>query len=756
MPYIYKREFRHKNGTLSFVGLGYDRDGEFIAQGQGTQYSESGKVEYEGYWVNNHRNGEGKWYNENGRLRYEGFFLDDAPNGWGRYFSDNGTLRYEGDMSDGKFDGEGTLYYPSGAVEYKGELADGQPHGLGKRYAENGSLIHGGWFAYGQPSDKSVPTAPPALTAPKEQQFEQPRSSSVEGSPEPGAVLARLEGLIGLDSVKREIGSIADLHRINTQRKTLGQKTPPISMHMVFLGNPGTGKTMVAKMVGEIYHEIGLLSKSEVVTVKREDLVSEYIGKTAIQTKEVIQSALGGVLFIDEAYTLSPKGDGKDFGQEAIDTLLTAMEENRENLAVIVAGYDREMQRFISSNPGLKSRFNPSNFIHFKDYSAQELCQIFYHMVNSDDFQIEPSAEPLLMRYFDRLYRTRDKDFGNAREVRNFYDSVFRHNARRLKSMESLTNEDYTLLTEADIQAAYDEKFGARTEGEAPVMERLNDMIGLNGVKEKVHKLQKQAKYQKRLAEAGRGTVEFSSMHMVFTGNPGTGKTTVAKMIGEIYHELGLLPKGHMVEAKREDLVAGWIGHTAPQTKAVIQHALGGVLFIDEAYTLSPKGGGNDFGQEAIDTILTAMEENRGNLVVIVAGYSNEMKRFIDSNPGLKSRFTTYIHFDDYNAEELEEIFHSFSKANGCDLDETAVEELHSVCERIYSQRDKNFGNARDMRNLFQYVHDSLVDRVSVLLDQPDFTAEDLTRITREDILNGEKEYIRSQSFSVGDETDRL
>ncbi len=572
-------------------------------------------------------------------------------------------------------------------------------------------------------------------------QPEEPPAPAPEEPPRSAPALERLEEMIGLDSVKREVKNVIQLHRVQQMRKSLNMKATPVSMHMVFTGNPGTGKTSVAKLVGEIYRDMGLLSTGSLVEAKREDLVEGYIGQTAPKTRKVIEQALGGVLFIDEAYTLSPKGDGNDFGQEAIDTLLTAMEENRDNLVVIVAGYSREMQRFIDSNRGLKSRFK--TFVNFEDYNARQLYEIFCLMVHSDGYQIEEAARPLLTRYFERVYRTRTDDFGNARDVRNFYEFVLIHNANRFLDIDvgALTREELMLLTQEDIQAAIDEKMGRTDDSRAPVLERLSAMTGLAGVKAEVTSLRQMAIYQQKCQERGL-PCDAPAMHMVFTGNPGTGKTTVANMIGEIYHEIGLLPRGHVVVVKREDLVGEYIGQTAPRTMEAVKQAMGGVLFIDEAYTLSPEDSPRDFGQEAINALLAAMEENRESLAVIVAGYSGEMRRFINSNPGLKSRFTKYIHFDDYSGPELAEIFRGF--AGKYIFGEGAEEELARVCQEMYDQRDKNFGNARDIRNLFSDVTASLAARVSNI---PNPTIEELTQITREDILEAERRRGSSKRF---------
>lgn len=259
-------------------------------------------------------------------------------------------------------------------------------------------------------------------------------------------------------------------------------------------------------------------------------------------------------------------------------------------------------------------------------------------------------------------------------------------------------------------------------------MAELNGLIGLGTVKTEVESLRNLIKIQAMRAQKGLPNTNMS-YHMVFTGNPGTGKTTVARIVAGIYKEIGILKKGHLVETDRAGLVAEYVGQTAPKTNAKIDEALDGVLFIDEAYTLV--GEGNDFGSEAIATLLKRMEDNRDRLVVILAGYTNEIKEFIDSNPGLQSRFNRYIEFEDYSAEELIEIFRSNLRKAKYRIKRDAYEWLQQYTARKVATKDENFGNARFIRNVFEKIVQSQADR---LAKQTNISNEELTIITIDDV----------------------
>ena len=257
-----------------------------------------------------------------------------------------------------------------------------------------------------------------------------------------------LESLIGLTSVKAEVTSLANYIKIQKMRQEKGMKTPPVSYHCVFTGNPGTGKTTVARIVAQIYQELGILKKGHLVETDRSGLVAEYVGQTAVKTNKIIDSALDGVLFIDEAYSLVDGGQS-DYGKEAISTLLKRMEDDRNRLVVILAGYTNDMKRFIDSNPGLQSRFN--RYIEFPDYTADELLQIFEFNLKNNEYCISNEARTALSEYLQKCVNEKDERFGNGRFVRNLFEKTIERQANRLSQAPNLTAEMLTTIEIEDL-----------------------------------------------------------------------------------------------------------------------------------------------------------------------------------------------------------------------------------------------------------------------------------------------------------------
>ena len=550
-----------------------------------------------------------------------------------------------------------------------------------------------------------------------------------------GRSLDELNKLTGLESVKKEINEIVKLARFFNEQ---GEKPEDkFNSHFVFLGNPGTGKTTVARIFSQIYCALGILPKGHLVETDRQGLVGVYVGQTAQKTKEIIDKALGGTLFIDEAYTLSRKGaiDSNDFGSESIETLLKRMEDDRGKFVVIAAGYTDEMNSFLESNPGLQSRFTRK--ILFEDFSPDELLKITEDILNEKGHSISSAALEQLSKYYNSIFRERDKNFGNARIARTLVERILKYHLLRVAdipveerdgiNIKEISNEDIIEFT-SQVKTKTSFKIKGDRELLDEYLNELSELAGLESVKSEVHKLVSSLKVAKLREEKGLKIIP-KNLHSVFMGNPGTGKTTIARLLSKIYKEMGVLEKGHLVEVDRSGLVAGYQGQTAIKTDAVIQRAMGGTLFIDEAYSLAR--GNHDFGQEAIDTLIKRMEDYQGKFVVIVAGYTNEMKEFIESNPGLKSRFSNTYGFNDYTPRQLLEIALVITEKNSYNLDEGAWQLLLDICTELYSRRDKNFGNARMVKNILYKAISNQEERILTLYN-PD--TEDLSTIVFEDV----------------------
>lgn len=535
----------------------------------------------------------------------------------------------------------------------------------------------------------------------------------------------QLASIVGMDSVKKKI---EEFDRYVRFRKAVEDanpdaKIPDSNMHMIFTGNPGTGKTTIARIMVDLLYDVGVIKERKYLEVERKDLVGEYIGKTAVKTGEVIERALNGVLFIDEAYSLAVQDSGNDFGAEAISTLIKAMEDHKSDLVVIFAGYRDEMRRFEKINPGISSRIGYR--FDFQDYSGDELVSMFRELVEKAGFHIDADALERVRRVMDD-YR-RKQNFGNGRFVsRLWQDTLTKH---ALNYDEKNDEKTIMIISARDIPSIADMNSAAVKKSNHA---DLDSLIGLREVKAQMKTFETWVRFCMDAREEGL-KIPSVSLHMVFTGNPGTGKTTVARIIAQKLYDLGVIMENKVVEVDRSKLVSNHVGETAMKTHDVIESAMGGVLFIDEAYMLAEQGTAYNFGAEAVNTLMKVMEDKKEDFVVIFAGYKGEMKEFLEINPGIESRIGYTFHFQDYTGDELLQIFEAKMASYGFVLDEKAkkasLEVFQSCCDA------PNFGNGRFVDKVIRQtlMNQSMnyeVNTMNLIGEEDIPTKEDIDKIT--------------------------
>ena len=529
-----------------------------------------------------------------------------------------------------------------------------------------------------------------------------------------------LNKMIGLSGIKESILKIKAYALANKDSKDL-------NIHMCFMGNPGSGKTEVARHIAEILYENKILPTKNIVEVDRSGLVSQYFGATAEKTSRVIAKAMGGVLFVDEAYALGNNSDSEgltDYGKEAIDTLVKAMEDNRGKFCVILAGYKNEMEKMLATNPGFKSRIQ--FVLDFPNYSRDELKSITELMLKDRGYTFSDGTMDKVLDITE--IRRKDPNFANAREIRNILDQVIMNQNLRCLG----TNDKEIGLVDVN-KYINDFKLNMPTAGEgvaAKVMtgeEELDQLVGLASVKRMVRKIRAYAK-------KNQGEADFN-LHMCFYGNPGTGKTEVARILSRILHDAGVLDEAKLVETDAHGLIGKYVGETGPKTEKKVNEAMGGVLFIDEAYALTESANGlqnaSSYGAEAIAVLLKEMEDKRGQFCTILAGYKDEMKAMLSSNPGFESRIQFTLEFPDYTREELGEISIRFLTKKKYEIYSDALERVLDIAE--YYRNRPNFANARTIRIILDQVimnqnlraEDDPDDNTIILSDVEDYLLDE-------------------------------
>ena len=527
----------------------------------------------------------------------------------------------------------------------------------------------------------------------------------------------KLNKMIGLKIVKEQIRSIILSDIVEKERKKRkGKGYQSGSMHMVFAGNPGSAKTTVAKLFAGIAKEKGILKSGAFVECGGMDLdgiacVSEI--------RDAFLAARGGVLFIDEAYAL--KSD------TAITVLLQEMENQRDHVIVILAGYNERMKAFMEKNEGLKSRI--PHWIEFPDYNADELTEIFKLMLQEREFCATDDAIKEAYYIFDKVQNI--DDFGNGRYVRNLMERAIKQQSVRLLSERECPNEipreELFLITKEDIRMLGEGEKNERESGTA--RRELDEMIGLTSAKRIINKAIARYKLNKLCMEKGLPGNR-TSMHMSFMGNPGTAKTTVARLFAEIMKDEHILTTGAFVEAGRADLVGEHVGATAPLVKKKFKEAQGGVLSIDEAYALCDEYQ-NGYGDEAINTLVQEMENHRDDVIVIFAGYPEPMKQFLDRNPGMRSRIAYQVEFEDYSTDELCDIAKLMLARKHMAITNLAMEKLKNHFKK--AREDKDYGNGRFARKMLEEAEMNLAERI-MALGEKEIDTQLVTTIDESDI----------------------
>lgn len=422
-------------------------EGDFVhgmKKGKGKQYYPNGFLQYEGDFIWHHMQGAGKLYyptksptaEELARgvttLHYEGHFFEDLKHGKGKVYSRDGILEAEGQFKEDMMTGQGTLYYANGQASYIGDLVQGKKHGRGDYFNEEGKIIYSGEFI----NDERLRITP-------------------EVEQEIAKLQKQLDSLVGLPNAKKELHNLINFIKIQSLRVDHGLTSFPITYHLVFSGNPGTGKTTVARIIGQIYKHLGVLSSGHFVETDRAGLVAGYVGQTALKVQEVVNKAKGGVLFIDEAYSLM--NDKQDaFGKEAIDSLLKAMEDLRDDLVIIVAGYTELIEEFLQSNPGFKSRFN--HFVQFDNFSTDELYDIFAMLCQTNDYQFGEAFAQHMKTQLRRMPIETIPNFSNGRYIRNLFEKLVTIQSNRLIQQATISREELMTFEEQDILQGIAEK----------------------------------------------------------------------------------------------------------------------------------------------------------------------------------------------------------------------------------------------------------------------------------------------------------
>jgi len=533
-------------------------------------------------------------------------------------------------------------------------------------------------------------------------------------------ILAELDDMTGMTDVKKTVREIANKIQIQKeQEKKDGTKSAGEGNNIVITGNPGTGKTTIVRTLGALFNAIGLLDSDTVVEVNGNDLKGSYLGQSKDKVNEKCDEAMGGILFVDEAYVLADtqrsSGAADEFAKEAVEILMTRLENDRTKFIGVVAGYEKQMDIFLDKiNPGMRRRFK--HYLHLNDYNADELFEIFVKMVEKSGYTLTPDANEAAKKAITDMFNNKGPNFGNAGEIRVFFEKTTSRLASRLSTLSKEERADKLKTIEA-CDFPSDEK---EERGVDEILAELDAMIGMTDIKKTVREIANKIQIQKEQEEKDGAKSTGEGNNIVITGNPGTGKTTIVRTLGALFKAIGLLRTDNVIEINGNDLKGTYLGESKDKVNQRCDEARGGILFVDEAYVLADtergSGPADSFAKEAVEILMTRLENDRTKFVGVVAGYEKEMQVFLDKiNPGMRRRFKHYLSLSDYSAEELFAIFTSMVKKSGYTLTPEAGEAAKASITDMFNNKGPNFGNAGEIRVFFEKTTSRLASRLSTL-----------------------------------------